>query len=38
MPSGLAALLEIVANVHRRGLDLGRAVTDVYMGYIAFDI
>jgi hypothetical protein len=38
MPSGLAALLEIVANVHRRGLDLGRAVTDVYMSHFAFDV
>jgi hypothetical protein len=38
MPGGLAALLEIVANVHRRGLDLRRAVTHVYMSHFAFDI
>ena len=38
MPSGLAALLKIVADIHRRGLYLGCAVTDVYMGHFAFDI
>jgi hypothetical protein len=38
MPGALAALLEVIANVHRRGLDLRRPVMNVYMGHIAFDI
>jgi hypothetical protein len=38
MPGGLAALLEVIANVHRRGLDLRHVVMNVYMGHFAFDV
>jgi hypothetical protein len=38
MPGGLAALLEVIANVHCRGLDLRHAVANVYMGQFAFDV
>jgi hypothetical protein len=38
MPGALAALLEVFANVHRRGLDLRHPIMNVDMGDIALDV
>jgi hypothetical protein len=38
MPGALATLLEVIANVHRRGLDLRHPFMNVYMGDIVLDV
>jgi hypothetical protein len=38
MPGALAALLEVIANVHPRGLDLRHPVMNVDMGDIVLDV
>jgi hypothetical protein len=38
MPGALAPLLEVIANVHRRGLDLRHPMMNIHMGDIVLDV
>jgi hypothetical protein len=38
MPGALAALLEVIANAHRRGLDLRHPIMNIDMGDIVLDV